>query len=410
MFSLHSSPIAGLGSRNNGGMSVVITELTRELGRLGVEVDVFTAQPLPAGSSVVRLSPRVRLIHLPGAGGANGAGVALHAALPRLLESLQAWCAAEEVRYDLLHTHYWLSGVLGMTAQERWGIPHLTMFHSLGAVKNAVAGSEREPPLRLAREQELAQRCQLVVAPTEREKSNLLMHCGVSRERVRVIPCGVDLGHFRPLERSAARGRIGWDPEEPILLYVGRFAPVKGVDLLPAVLVRVRTPQVRLLVVGGDGGAAESAAPLRREAARLGLEERITFLGPVEHAALPSYYAAADLVVVPSRYESFGLVGLEALACGTPVVGTRVGALPDLVRSPTDGRVVEVDSPSTLAASIDEVLRQGPLSPREADRLHQGVEPFAWRRVAEATFGEYLSLLQTKGRKITGSKGESLCA
>ncbi|MHB8766699.1 MAG: glycosyltransferase [Deferrisomatales bacterium] len=389
LLSLHSSPLGALGTPDTGGMSVYLRELAVELGCRGHRVDVFTRAPAGSGGAApppVALGPGARLVYLEGAGGP--AKLDLHPHLPELADALEGFRRRQALAYDLVHSHYWLSGLLGERVRRRWGVPHAVTFHTLAAVKNGAGCGENEPALRVAGEAELARCCDRVIAPTEAEKRNLVRHCGAPAHRVAVIPCGVDLGRFRPADRAAARQSLGLGDGETVLLYVGRLAPVKGLERLFAALPLVRhRPAPRLLVVGGDPAGAEAAA---RRARELGVGERVAFAGAVDQADLPRHYAAVDLVVVPSAYESFRLVALEALACGTPVAATPVGAADRVIAGPDQGEVAAGFDPGDLARAIDAALarRRAP-----AAAVRAAVAEYGWPRVADALEAEYRELV-----------------
>lgn len=402
MLSLHSSPIGELGTHDTGGMSVYVRELSAELGSLGHRVDIFTGVGRNGTRPVLELAPNVRLVHLKL--GINGNRIGLFPHLSRYFAVLETFRKREETGYDLVHSHYWLSGRIGSWAQSRWRVPHVVMFHTLGALKNAADCGEDEPGLRVAEETEIARGCNRIVAPTAREREEVIRHCGVDPDRIAVVPCGVNLGHFRPMDPAEARSRLGIRADEPLLLYVGRFAPVKGVPRLLEALARSEhCPRPRLLVVGGDGPGAGALEALRQLARALGVADRVTFAGRVEQGALPPYYAAADLLAVPSHYESFGLVALEALACGTRVVASAVGAM-DEVLSQGGGELVTDPSAEALARALDRVLSLGPPAPCERLRLRRTVERYAWPRVAEAILQEYEGLVGRADPQAIGER------
>ncbi len=392
MLSVHSSPIGPLGAQNTGGMSVYVREVSRRLGSAGHLIDIFTYDGRSSGT--MRIDPNVRLISLhTGAGPLGKEQLVSH--LPGLFDSLEAYRRADGIEYDLIHSHYWLSGVVGAMAQARWRCPHLTMFHTLGIVKNHTASGENEPARRIAHERWLAKVADHIVVPSRSEQLNLMRHYHASRERLGVIPCGVDLAHFRLLDRAAVRRRLGIDPWADVLLYVGRFAPLKGIDRLIGALARLqpRFPGLQLLVIGGDGPGAESTRTLVRLAGELGVAAKVRFVGRVEQAGLPPYYNAADLLAVPSHYESFGLVVLEALACGTPVAGTAVGAAAAIIDEGVNGTVLASPSIDDVAAGIARIVSlPRPLRPI-GEAVRATAADYGWPRIAAAVARRYQILL-----------------
>jgi D-inositol-3-phosphate glycosyltransferase len=404
MLSLHSSPLGALGTRDTGGMSVYVRELAGELGRRGHRVDVFTRRPDPPAPQVEPLGPNVRLVHLDGAGGGHDGKLGLYPSLPRFLASLESFRAGEGGGYDLVHSHYWLSGCLGAGAARRWAVPHVIMFHTWGAAKNRAGCGEDEPALRLEAERELAGSCDRVVAPTAREGDELVRTGGAPSDRVAVIPCGVDLERFWPRDRAESRRRLGLDGGGPILLYVGRFVPVKGCARLLEALARLGPrPGLRLVLVGGDGPESPAARALEERARALGLAGRVAFRGRVDQEEMPSYYAAADLLVVPSHYESFGLATLEALACGTPVASTRVGAAEEVLDSAVNGALLDPE-PAALARGLDAALDRALAGAWPRDGVRASVASYGWPRVAEAVLAMYREVLSEAGTKSRPSK------
>jgi D-inositol-3-phosphate glycosyltransferase len=308
---------------------------------------------------------------------------------------LENFRASEGLQYDLIHSHYWLSGQVGMRLQERWVVPHMFMFHTLGMLKNITVKDECESELRISAERNLVQNCQRILAATEREKAHLRLYYEARPERICVVPCGVNLDLFHPIDKKSARRQLGIPENESIVLYVGRLAQIKGIDrLLTAMKYIEQLNPLRVLIVGGDDQNTRESRDLQRLSQELGIQDTVTFLGRVEHEKLPPYYCAADVLVLPSHYETFGLVALEALASGTPVVATRVGGMETIVREGETGSVVSDGTPQLLAAGIEKILREswaGALSPPS---VRASVSRFGWNLVASAIVDEYVTLLQ----------------
>ncbi len=394
MLSVHSSPIGELGKRDTGGMSVYIRELARILGRGGHRIDIFTRFQDPAGTRLLQLDENVRLIHLRAGNNHTTPPVALYPYLDDFSRQLEEFRAAEGLHYDLIHSHYWLSGRVGQWLQERWRVPHVVMFHTLGALKNLTVPEEQESELRIATERALVKNCQRILAATEREKEHLVRYCGARPGKIGVVPCGVDLDRFHPMDKKAARRELGFTDDAAMVLHVGRLSPIKGADrLLHAMPHLALRNEVRLMIIGGDDGQTPAWQNLQHLSQELGLQDAVVFLGRVEHKKLPPYYCAADVVVVPSRYETFGLVALEALASGTPVVATPVGAMESLIRQSESGEVVADGSPRRLAAGIDRFLAKRRNGGVSAAAIRASVDNFAWSRIAPAVVREYAALL-----------------
>lgn len=395
MLSIHSSPIGELGTKNTGGMSVYIRELARELGSRGHRVDIYTKLNGSGSDQIIDLYPNVRLVHLSAGSNGHAQKLTLYYYLADFLRALEKFKHQQDLNYDLVHSHYWLSGRLGNWVQERWQIPHIFMFHTLGVVKNIVGLSEPEPDLRLATERKLAHSSQRILAPTPLEKQNIIKYYNTPGEKIGVVPCGVDLDLFLPQDKQDARRALGLDQKTPIALYVGRFDPIKGIDRLLKAIAQLRRQQrVQLLIIGGDGPETDEFQNLQRLAQQLDIGDSVTFLGRIEQNRLPPYYSAADALVIPSYYESFGLVGLESLACGTPVVSTPVGAMRTILQNGNAAMLVDNATPVSLAnrlAAIFTRQRNGELSALEMRRL---VCQFDWKNIVSDIIDEYAAVMR----------------
>lgn len=384
MLSVHSSPMGNIGAGDTGGMSIYVREVAREMGRRGILVDIYTRARDPACEMVVELGDNVRLIHLK-AGNEDITRLAIYPHLPCFVRKLEEFRQKDRLRYDMIFSHYWLSGWVGHTLQRRWHVPHITMFHTLGAVKNALGIGTGEPELRLQTERDLVGRVSGIIAATRREKRDIVRHYGALPDKVRVIPCGVNLELFRPFDRDKARKALGLD-SRPVILFVGRIEPLKGIDrLIQAVAYLSAGINPRLVIVGGDERSHDEIARLRNLSRRLGLDGSVTFTGSVPHEELPRYYSAADVCVVPSHYESFGLVALESLACGTAVVANDVGNLRHIIQPGETGYVVPDNEPPHLANKIYRVLSQPTGS---ATQIRASVARFRWSNIAHMLVAE----------------------
>jgi D-inositol-3-phosphate glycosyltransferase len=393
MLSIHSDPIGELGSKDTGGMSVYIRELARELGKRQHQIDIYTRLQGNEKQSVTDLYDNVRLIHLGIPNGGSLSKLALYPYLSNFFRALEEFRTAENLSYDIIHSHYWLSGRLGNWAQSFWNRPHVATFHTLGMVKNRTGAGAREPGFRIAAEKEIVHTCHRILAPTARERDSLVRLYGAPPEKIGVVPCGVNLNLFYPEPKTAARKRLGLDPAEIILLYVGRFDPLKGLNALLEAMTYLRNhPRIRLVVVGGDGDRSPEYQALAEKTERLAIEEKVMFVGRVDQHNLPPYYSAADVLVMPSRYESFGMVGLEALACGIPVVATPVGAVDSLVRKAQAGCIVSDPSPRTLSNGIQSVISDRSIP--AADVIRRSILDYSWSNVASAVIAEYESAIR----------------
>lgn len=388
-------------------MNVYVRELSRALAGHGVQVDVFTRRQSVETPEVVEIATGARLIHV-------DAGPRRHIDkydvvdyLPEFTCGVQRWRALTGARYDLVHAHYWLSGQVGVSLARSWRVPLVAMFHTLAELKNRVAetAAEREQQARFQVERETMRRADRIVASTELDRAQILRHYPDAGP-ITIIPGGVDLDHFRPLGREWARRRLGISPRRPVILFVGRIQRLKGIEIAVRALahLRGREPDLdpELRVVGGLPGGLERGtgheqrelARLQRLAARLGVADHVRFVGAVQQRDLPLHYAAADLTVMPSSYESFGLVAVESLACGTPVVATRVGGLVTILRDGVTGRLVPWRDPRLFAEAMLPILQDGSIRERMAAAARESVLGFDWRQIAADHLGLYRAILR----------------
>lgn len=393
MLSIHSSPIGELGTRDTGGMSVYVRQLALELGRNGHQVDIFTHHRHESQPEVSGLGPNVRLVSLDTAPGRPLTKTELYACAGDTMAAIEAFRRRQDRAYDLIHSHYWISGHVGRMARARWLRPHVITFHTLGAVKADTGIGAAEPPRRLAVERELVKDCQGLLAPCGGEKANLMHYYGADAARIAMVPGGVDVDHFRPMDKTRARRRLEIEPRVVLLLSIGRLTPQKGQDrIINALACLDGDFRPHLMVVGGNGDGDPERRRLQKLAARAGVQERVTFCGSVAHRDLPVYYAAADMVVLASHYESFGLVGLEALACGRAVVSTPVGVMAELARMQRPGIIAVEGSPVALAAGI---TIAGDRAPDWPDHLiRQSVRDYSWTNAAAAVQEAYRAAMQ----------------
>lgn len=390
MLSAHSCPVGKLGTKDTGGMSVYIRELARELATQGHLVDVYTRGHDPRDRQIYELSPNARLIHLKAGEDEEIHKLAVYSHLPDFACNLESFRKHNNLQYDLVFSHYWLSALAGTYLQQWWHVPHMTMFHTLGAVKNAtkkqacLATGEDEPELRIETERSLVQECHHIIASTTREKKELIRYYGAPSGKITVVPCGVNLEQFQVLDKGQARQYLGFEHDK-VVLFVGRIDPLKGIDKLIKALPYLRNiAGLGLVVIGGGEDSQREIEQLHKLARDLRTQDVVTFVGPVKHERLPYFYSAADVCVVPSYYESFGLVALESLACGTPVVATDVGNHNSFIRQGETGYVVADNAPHRLAEKIALLLSRPGVDRESALVVRASVSRFAWPAIAEA--------------------------
>jgi D-inositol-3-phosphate glycosyltransferase len=372
-------------------MNVYLDELSRTMAVRGVRADVYTRRIDPDDPDLVEVVPGYRVFHVD-AGPATPLPVA---ALPKYVR-LYARQVEEMLRPDppqIIHSHYWLSGWAGLLVKRSLGIPLANSFHTLGRVKDESRRPD-EPPeslLRIAAEHEVIEGSDCVMASTPIEAQELLEFYGADPNRLCTSPPGVDHRLFRPGSKNRARQRLGL-AAGPVVLFVGRIQPIKGVDVAVEAMATIvdRHRDSMLMVVGGPSGprGVSEMSALRRRAVELGLAAKIRFVGPVPHGLVPDLYRAADVVIVPSRSESFGLVAAEAQACGTPVVATRIGGLTDVVDDGSTGFLIEGWDPEDHAEAVLRFLDDPELAAKMGASAVKWSRRFSW----DATFRRYIEL------------------
>jgi D-inositol-3-phosphate glycosyltransferase len=356
MLSVHTSPLAQPGAGDGGGMNVYVRSLASNLARAGVPCDVLTRADHAEQPAVVEVERGFRVVHLAAGPVAPVPKPALPALVDAFVDVALRYFDAEHGSYDVLHANYWISGAAGHRLKHELDLPLVATFHTLDRVK-AEAGVGDDPETRARVEGEIVNCADLMIAATGEEREQLVTLYGAERDRVEVVPPGVDHRLFVPGDRDAARHVLRLDPERRVLLYVGRIQPLKGADLAVRCLAEL-DPDVSLLVVGGPSGTDGEAEVLglRELVDDLGLDDRVQFVPPQTHERLVAYYQAADVCLVPSRTESFGLVALEAAACGTPVVAADVGGLGSVVDDGRTGFLVAGRAAADYAAPVDLLL------------------------------------------------------
>ncbi|MDO8672984.1 MAG: glycosyltransferase [Dehalococcoidia bacterium] len=402
MISVHGCPLAWPGTRDAGGMNVYIRELSRELGRRGALVDVFTRRRSPSVPEVSEFGENVRVIHLKAGPVGETEKNAVYDHLPEFLCNLRLYREEHGLDYDILHSHYWLSGWVAGFVQQRWALPHVTMFHTLGEVKNRARVGERESVLRIETERKIVAQADRVVAASSHEKAQLVQLYGAVPRRVETIPCGVDLGLFQPIDKVLARRQLGLDAQK-IVLVVGRIEPLKGVDILIEAVAKLEDrDEVLVLVVGAETNGSKETRRLKGIARQSGIGANVRFLGPVEQTALPAIYSAADVCVVASYYESFGMVAAEAQACGTPVVASRVGGLQTAVKDGETGFLIPWRCPEPFAERLELLLGNDELRSRFGKAARSFIERFRWPAVADSMMALYDDLSERSLKKDIG--------
>ena len=381
--SFHASPLAAPGQGKSGGMNVYVRQLARALGQTGVAVDVFTREHRAGeeGKQIESISDNVRVIHLP-AGEPDASLDDLYPCLPQFLQGMQEFREQHNLTYQAVHSHYWLSGWVGRAFSESLGLPHVITFHTLSRIKMQSRAGETESWERQQVEEQLMATAGRIIAFSPHERDAMARLYGADVSRIQLVPCGVDLSTFRPLDREESRKRLGLNGDK-VLLYVGRIESLKGVELLVRTAAQLDTCEpVRVLVVGDDNGQDRELDRLRRLTETLQVDESFQFVGRVEQEELPVYYSAADVCVVPSFYESFGLAALESMACGTPVVASRVGGLSTVVQHGSTGYLKSWRCPEAFANSLEMLMSSKSLQHSMGIAARRRAEGMSWEKVA----------------------------
>jgi D-inositol-3-phosphate glycosyltransferase len=407
MLSYHTCPLATLGGKDTGGMNVYVRDLTCELGRLGIHVDVFTrSQDEHVPHILHDLGYGNRVVHIPAGPEQPAAKQQIAQFIPEFVEGVKKFAGEKGIQYDIIHSHYWMSGLAAEQLSDAWGgIPIVHMFHTLGEMKNRVARSEdeRADEARLNGERQVIRRADRIVVATLAELTQLRFLYHADDRKMVTIPPGVDTTHFYPIPSDEAKQYIGLKPEDRMILFVGRIEPLKGIDTLieaMSCLDLVDGPRpVHLAIIGGEPNAQPQdmtveMTRLQKLCDDLAVGQTVVFLGKRDQGTLPYYYSAAETLAMPSLYESFGMVALEAMACGTPVIASEVGGLGYLVQNEVTGYTIPDRDPDALCVKISQLLNDSELRERMGQAAAQYALDYAWPKITAQIRDLYEDLYQ----------------
>ncbi|HQX01450.1 MAG TPA: glycosyltransferase [Anaerolineales bacterium] len=407
MLSYHTCPLATLGGKDTGGMNVYVRDLTRELGRMGIHVDVFTrSQDEHVPHVVHELGFGNRVVHVPSGPETPKAKSELANYIPDFVEGIKQFAIEKGIHYDVIHSHYWMSGLAAEALSDAWGgTPIVHMFHTLGEMKNRVARSESERAGvdRLKGERQVLRRADRIIAATIAEITQLRFLYRAESRKLVIVPPGVDTSHFYPIPADEAKQYLGLKPENRMVLFVGRIEPLKGLDtLIQAMscldLQEIHRP-VHLAIIGGEPDVipedmTEEMTRLQKLCDDLCMGGMVVFLGKRGQDTLPYYYSAAEVVVMPSLYESFGMVALEAMACGTPVIASEVGGLGYLVQNDVTGYTIPDSDPAELCEKLASLLGDANLRESMGQRAAEYALDYAWEKIAARIVEVYMGLVK----------------
>ena len=405
MLSYHTCPLATLGGKDTGGMNVYVRDLTRELGRQGIHVDVFTrSQDEHVPHVVHELGFGNRVVHVPSGPETPKSKSEIADYIPEFVEGIRQFAAEKGITYDIIHSHYWMSGLAAEALSDAWGgTPIVHMFHTLGEMKNRVARaeSERAGEDRLQGERQVLRRADRIVSATIAEVTQLRFLYRAEQKKLVIIPPGVDTSHFYPIPSDEAKEYIGLKPEDRMVLFVGRIEPLKGVDTLIQAMACLDSQEVHrpvhLAIIGGEPNVpfedmTEEMTRLQKLCDDLCMGGMVVFLGKRGQDTLPYYYSAAEVVVMPSLYESFGMVALEAMACGTPVIASEVGGLGYLVQNDRTGYTIPDSDPGVLCKKLSLLLGDAALREQMGSNAAEYALGYDWEQIAAQLIEVYKDL------------------
>jgi D-inositol-3-phosphate glycosyltransferase len=398
LLSVHTSPLAHPGSGKVGGMNVYVNEIAKEFGKRGIQVDIFTRRSSPVQpESDNSLHENVRVIHVTCGPETQLSPDELFPHLQQFTAGVIAFATLHNLQYDLIYSHYWLSGWVARSLKEIWGIPFVQMFHTLGHMKNRIEKNAFTTEQRVIGETKLVQVADVVIAATPAEQSQLMWLYRADRRKIHVVPPGVNPERFYPIPQQVAKYQLGVPQEQKIILFVGRLERLKAIDSIFEALnlIQINDPisltDVQFWVLGGQPLDKELVR-LKQVSSTLGLDGIVQFKGSRTQDELRLHYAASDVVVMPSDYESFGMVALEAMACGTPVIASQVGGLAFLIDDERSGYLVPVREPSILANRISRILNHPAEHVSMRFAAAAAARQYTWPAIADRLLNQFDTL------------------
>ena len=362
IISYHTCPENKLGSKDSGGLNIYLHEISNELGIKGHTVDIFTRKHDIRDPLEIEINNNSKVVHL-NAGDLAEEKHQMHNYIDLFTSNLINYIDEQNLQYDLIYSNYWMSGIVGELISEKLKIPHIITFHTMGLTKRSVNYLENESDFRILNELDLIKQSDAIIVPTYQEKENLILNYK-SENNIYIVSPGVDLEKFKSKNKFKSREELGLSHTSKILLSVGRLEPIKGYDVLIKALSFLNISDdfdVRLLIIGGDSKSQNELERLNSLKLKHGLSNQVNFLGAIDHDELPIYFSAADVFVMPSAYETFGIAALEASACNLPVIAPQVGGLKSVVKHGQTGFLSVNKSPESLTHYLEILLKNKPL-------------------------------------------------
>ncbi len=400
MISYHTCPLASIEGKESGGMNVYVAELSKSLGKQGYAVDIITRKQETDSDDIIEMSENVRVIHLPAGPSKDLDKHDIIRFIPDFVSSFSAFQQSQTISYDLIHAHYYQSGFIAqLILRHMKKVPLIVTFHTLGLLKNLVARSigEQETAERIRIEQTLVQEANAIISPSDSDRQYLAYLYGADAKRIHMIPPGVNTDVFHPMDKTTARQHIGANADNKIILFVGRIEPLKGIDtILYAIkILTTKNPHIKICmcIIGGDHAQHAEKKPtllkqLRTLERMLGISNIVTFIPQKQQDELSYYYNAADVTLLPSHYESFGMSAAESLACGTPVITTNVAGISSTIDSSLESLITTVNNPIHLSGLLERVLTNFNIQKKIASSLKQ-IRIRSWDEIAGDTAGVY---------------------
>lgn len=395
MISYWTCPLTKLGEWKAGGMNVYILNLAYQIGKLGHTVDIYTHTHHPAHQPIAMLDEKVRIIHL------YRLEKDIYKGAKNFSGRLYFYISRNKLQYDIIHAHYYLSGLVGINLRGKIDIPLVSTFHSLGIMKKKYAHINDEK--RINAEIRIMHHSDAIVASSITEKRDMMHYYGGKKQKIYILPPGVNHTIFKPFDRMGSRIRLGLENNAKIILFVGRIDPIKGIyTLIQTIPALVEDPilkrQLKVLIVGGDIKShkfwqQKEMAVIMKIIHQKNLDKYIQFIGSQPQHLLPYYYSASDTVVVPSSYETFGLVALEAMACGAAVVATSAGGLGYLISDTINGRLVKSPNSTLFSGVLMDVLADDKMRKRLGDKARETSQKYCWDKQAKHVISLYKKVL-----------------